>query len=285
MAWCPKCKTEYRDGIEKCADCGSVLVSSLNEEERIDTSSMILSGDKKHVMLILDHLREAGISSAFAIKAKKNTSEETEENGNKYELFVEASEREAAIKTAADFMRKTNPQAMEAVQNPASPRVAMKKSEPVKEFKTAKEKQSELKSSGIMLLAFGIAGFVFMALVIAGVIPINFVGFNAIIAYSVMGIFFGALLASGILSFVSLKKISDDNDEEKKQMEELEKWCAKNLTKDIVEAQIPGDLNADEQLYFERYDYMKHAISSAFPELKEEFLEFYTEKIYGEYFE
>lgn len=24
--WCPKCKTEYRDGITECADCGTKLV-------------------------------------------------------------------------------------------------------------------------------------------------------------------------------------------------------------------------------------------------------------------
>jgi len=31
MPWCPKCKTEYRDGFKICADCGSELV--LNEPE------------------------------------------------------------------------------------------------------------------------------------------------------------------------------------------------------------------------------------------------------------
>ncbi len=33
MPWCPKCKTEYQEGIEKCADCGSDLVDELPEEE------------------------------------------------------------------------------------------------------------------------------------------------------------------------------------------------------------------------------------------------------------
>ncbi len=35
MAWCPKCRTEYQEGIEKCADCGSDLVDELPEEEEI----------------------------------------------------------------------------------------------------------------------------------------------------------------------------------------------------------------------------------------------------------
>ena len=33
MPWCPNCKTEYQEGIEKCADCGSDLVEELPEEE------------------------------------------------------------------------------------------------------------------------------------------------------------------------------------------------------------------------------------------------------------
>ena len=37
MPWCPKCKTEYREGIEVCADCGSQLVEEdkLQEEDTV----------------------------------------------------------------------------------------------------------------------------------------------------------------------------------------------------------------------------------------------------------
>lgn len=285
MPWCPNCKTEYREGIEKCADCGSVLVKSLNEEERVEDSCSLLFGDKKHVKMIEEHLHAEGFSSAFSVKSERKKGESTEESANNYELFVSAQEREAAVKCAAEFMRNTNPQAMEAAQNPDTPRVMMKKAEPVKEFKTAKEKKSELKSSGIMLLCFGVAGLTFMVLVILGIIPIRFVGFNAIIAYSVMGIFFGALFVSGITSLVSAKRMGNADDEEKKQMDEIASWCDKNLTKEMIEKTIPGDVSEDEQIYFERFDYIQQSLHEAFPDLKDDFLEYYTELLYGKYFE
>ena len=38
MPWCPKCKSEYREGFTVCADCGGVLVDEDQflklEEER-----------------------------------------------------------------------------------------------------------------------------------------------------------------------------------------------------------------------------------------------------------
>ena len=278
MPWCPNCKTEYREGIEKCADCGSTLVRSLNEEDRVEESCSLLSGDKKHVKMIEEHLLAEGFSSAFSTPVKG-------EGGNRYELYVSVTERDEAVKCAAEFMRKTNPQAMEAIQNPNSPRVMTKQAPAAPKFVSANERKSDMKSSGIMLLCFGVAGLIFMVLVIFGIIPVRFVGFNAVIAYSVMGIFFGALFVSGIMSLVSAKKMVGVNEEEQKQMDALNSWCAQNLTKEIVEKTIPGNVEEEEQVYFERYDYMKQAIASAFPDFKEDFLEYYTENLYSKYFE
>ena len=36
MAWCPKCKNEYREGITHCPDCDIDLVEELLPEQEED---------------------------------------------------------------------------------------------------------------------------------------------------------------------------------------------------------------------------------------------------------
>lgn len=36
MPWCPKCKTEYREGFERCSDCETDLVDELADEPVAD---------------------------------------------------------------------------------------------------------------------------------------------------------------------------------------------------------------------------------------------------------
>lgn len=289
MPWCPKCKTEYREGMEVCADCKSRLVKSLGEEDVVAASCSLLFGDEKQVRMIEAHLLKEGIRSAFVTETDK--SRETGKTvpgqaGKNYELFVSEEEKDAAVKCAAEFMRNTNPQAEEAMENPESPRGAtMARPATGKEFKSAKERKSELKSSGIMLLAFGVAGVVFMLLVIFQIIPMRFVGFNAVIAYSVMGIFFGALLISGVLSLRSAKAVGTEDDEEAKQLEELNAWCEKNLSKESIEERFPETEEDAEQVYFVRMEYMKATLAQNFPDLKGDFAEYFLEEKYNQYFE
>lgn len=44
MPWCPKCKTEYREGFRVCADCGSELVAEQPLEERRTSQDAEMTG-------------------------------------------------------------------------------------------------------------------------------------------------------------------------------------------------------------------------------------------------
>ncbi len=60
--FCPKCKSEYRDGFYKCADCGTDLVYQLppealnhsNDEEFVEVFSTYQQGDISFIKSVLE---------------------------------------------------------------------------------------------------------------------------------------------------------------------------------------------------------------------------------------
>ena len=60
MAWCPKCKNEYREGITVCPDCGEKLVS---EEELTDFTS-VLFGEQDEMEKLKDFLTYNGVEKS-----------------------------------------------------------------------------------------------------------------------------------------------------------------------------------------------------------------------------
>ena len=61
MPWCPKCKTEYYEGIKVCSECGSELVESLDD---VVTLSPIVEGDKAQMERLCKFLKYNKIDSA-----------------------------------------------------------------------------------------------------------------------------------------------------------------------------------------------------------------------------
>lgn len=60
MPWCPKCKTEYIEGIEVCADCRTPLVATLEDSPREDLDADRQQSD--HVELGIDTVEAEDIS-------------------------------------------------------------------------------------------------------------------------------------------------------------------------------------------------------------------------------
>lgn len=67
MPWCPNCKSEYREGFDKCNDCGEKLVDEIKEDneikERIDDKVALLMNvrDHREADIIESLLKEEGI--------------------------------------------------------------------------------------------------------------------------------------------------------------------------------------------------------------------------------
>ncbi len=61
--FCPKCRTEYKEGITVCADCGTQLVAELPPEppETPELVTVLTTGDLSSVALAKSILEEAQI--------------------------------------------------------------------------------------------------------------------------------------------------------------------------------------------------------------------------------
>ena len=62
MPWCPKCETEYREGILVCADCGSALVENLSvQNEHTDPETveeMIQNMSEEEARIFLEETKK-----------------------------------------------------------------------------------------------------------------------------------------------------------------------------------------------------------------------------------
>lgn len=70
MPWCPVCKNEYREGIERCAECKVALVESLEEETE--------SRDRKR---LAEQERLTRLQAAIAAQERGQQAEDEEEEG------------------------------------------------------------------------------------------------------------------------------------------------------------------------------------------------------------
>lgn len=59
--FCPKCRSEYKEGINRCLECDADLVTSLPEDELIEFVKIFESADPNLTLIIKSVLNDAGI--------------------------------------------------------------------------------------------------------------------------------------------------------------------------------------------------------------------------------
>ena len=74
MAWCPKCRNEYVEGVTVCADCQVPLVDELPEETPFDDKVLLGTLDSaEEALKVAKFLNFKGINSAFAVADQNET--------------------------------------------------------------------------------------------------------------------------------------------------------------------------------------------------------------------
>ena len=134
-----------------------------------------------------------------------------------------------------------------------------------------KERYNEVKSTGYSFTIISVIGFILLILMWTNTLPINIDITNKIMTSVVMGILFTIFLIIGIKSFLSLKKIQESADNQEKTNSNIITWFFDN-----IDAAFD---TASEENYFDTYNTISEILTSQFPTLREEELDYITEAI------
>jgi len=267
MAWCPKCKNEYKPGITMCSDCGEELVESLDMEEQ----SVVMYGEEDIMnrlceFLVYNHIPSAEIS----LDAKSDL----------YEVKVENTDLNKAKKIATIFLKEEKERSeqdkVEVDEKPDFEHAYIK----------AEEKAENYKSSAYLLMIAGAAGMIFVVLFMLGVIQINIAENIRIISYITLTILFMVFLIMGVHSARDAKKYSKEAEDENQLTVEITQWFLESYTPDSIEQYVeePSDDDADEIKYYKRIEAISALITKRYEKLDKAFLSKLIDDLYQELF-
>lgn len=281
MAWCPKCKNEYREGVTVCADCGTKLVDVLDESTMMRP---LLYGEKEMLEGIIGFLKYGGIEDTDLIYNEKE---------NFYELHVMGRDLAKAEAGAKIYIAKQKEAAMkEAAVNKQDAIEELSKEDSI-EFGESSEytdtkhekkgavgphiyesnqsKAENNMSSAWALLVIGVAGAVFEVLCILNIVPFSFQS-NPMF-HGVLCVMFAIFLICGAMAFKSGKSLQASVNKEKEMIENIIKWATENLDGKKIDAKINLPRATEEELYFRRFEIVKKAVIDQFPDEDEAFIE------------
>lgn len=250
MPWCPKCKSEYREGFTVCADCGSELV----DEEQY----------KK-----LELQRRQGEICYSECGAEECHEEPDQTFWEKGAVLAEHAGPEA-LKAG-----ETDEDAGETVRGSRGFRGAA--------YQDSSERASENRSSAWVLLTVGSLGILAVSLSIAGVIPVK--PNNAYLGYGVMAAVFILFWVSGVVSMKNARIFKKKAESENSLRNTMLDWCRESLRAEELDRQIreEGRLPETEEIwYFRRFDCIKDKLNYKFINLDQDFLDrFIDDYVYG----
>ena len=145
--------------------------------------------------------------------------------------------------------------------------------------RSAKDMQSETKSSAWTFLLVGSGGFLIITLALIGFIKLPF----SIFSLAIMEIMFFIFLIVAGLSFKKAISMLDDISKESTLEEKISVWAKENLAPESLTVDLDENTTS-EMKYFMVTELMRERMMLAFPELDDAYAEELTERYYNELF-
>lgn len=309
MGWCPKCDNEYREGIVKCADCGSNLVEEINEHNKMIP---VLGGPKEkldELMKFFDYSKIKDVDLFFDEKESMHVIRAWGNERNKAEVAVQiflSKMREEAKKEEKEFLRENGVEDSETIKievdNIATQDIVYGegeyaegegvcekecpkcgKTERNHVYESTAARVENHKSSAWALSIVGILGLLFLVLSYFEIIPVKLSGSGLV--YIVLAIIFAVFVVMSFVSLSSAKKLQGEVSEEEERIKALKEFCLNKISGDEIDKEVRGKNDSEETLYFKRYEKVKALLFEQFPDAEEQFLDHYLDEgLYDEIF-
>ena len=240
-----------------CADCKVPLVESLDKKKHEE-----VKGENPNEALFMsfdDYARLTEEDDFGSAETRINVEGESDEN----------IENQAFVSRVS---KEPSPEEIEKIRQELIKREKAEKQEA--EYVSKKEKAGEYLSTGIMLIVMGALGCIFIALLLAGVLPLKVHGLVSIIIDVIMFLFFAMFIYFGIHSLTRYKDYKVKSVDENKENEEFEEWFKKTITMSFIDSN-----------FFKRNAKIKYLISQNFPSVSESLADLMIDKYYGDIFE
>jgi len=268
MAWCPKCKSEYREGFTVCADCGSELVDEATLKKMEKAEAL-----KESMAEYMEEYEEAAQEDNAQVAEAVN------------EMAGGAVNLQAVMSGQAPMSEEEAAKMKAVIEQLQAAQMAGKTRQGGGRYEDSAERASDNRSSAWILLIVGVIGIIVLALGLAGVLPLPMK--SNFLFYGVMAVFFIIFIVSGIVSMKNAKYFEGKAESENSLRNTLVEWCKENLSAEEIDKMIgatPG--TSIEMLYFKRFGYIKFRLNNQFMNLDQGFLDkFIDDYVYDEIFD
>lgn len=293
MPFCPICKNEYREGIKECHECKVALVDDLS-----NGPVAVIYGEQEKLEEILQFCKKNGLKTGFIRYVEEEhalhlffNKEELEDATKWIKVYMTGKEMERLAERAGIPMEEMTPELARQLQQ--------EELEEIKELRQMererisgknsyvdkREKASEYKSSGFVLLIVGAAGLAALVLVYLGLLP----GFNSLksnyMFMGVMGFLFLIFIITGVMSFLKVKDILVQASEDEDLVSRAKKFMEEMLPREAVDRAVGKSGDVEEEIYFKRAEYMGNVLKDEFPDMEETLREKLIEERYSELYE
>ena len=152
-------------------------------------------------------------------------------------------------------------------------------------YQSSAQKAEDNHSTGIMLMVVGGIGFV-ADVIFLSLNPLNMPMFNRYLSCGVMGALFVLFFVMGVLSVKTYKIFSARAKEENSMITEVQEWCHRELTKEVIEEGISengeegSEFVGDDTMYFLRCEYIKMRIQKQYVNIDEGLLDSFVDDFY-----